>query len=89
MYKVVGGRLKTINRDGSRFVHVGESTYKIYFLDISKREAKKLMINSNLIDNIKILWVVINEKYCDDNDNENENENENDNDNKVVYKSSV
>ena len=35
-------------------VHVRESTYRIYFLDMSKREAKKLMINSNLI-NKKIL----------------------------------
>ena len=30
-------------------VHVRESTYRIYFLDRSKREAKKLIINSNLI----------------------------------------
>ena len=31
-------------------VHVRESTYRIYFLDMSKHEAKKLMTNSNLID---------------------------------------
>ena len=54
MYKV-GGQIKTINRDDSRFVHLRESTYRIYFLDMSKREAKKIMINSNLIDKIKIL----------------------------------
>ena len=27
-----------------------KSAYKIYFLDMSKREAKKLMTNSNLLD---------------------------------------
>ena len=43
---------------------------------MSKREAKKLMINFNLIDKMKILQIVINEKYCD----------ENENDNKEVYK---
>ena len=31
-------------------VHVKESVYRIYFLYMSKREAKKLMTNSNLID---------------------------------------
>ena len=31
-------------------VHIKESAYRICFLYISKREAKKLMINSNLID---------------------------------------
>ena len=31
-------------------VHVRESAYRIYFLYMSKREAKKLMNNSNLID---------------------------------------
>ena len=30
--------------------HVKKSTYSIYFLYMSKREAKKLMANSNLID---------------------------------------
>ena len=41
------------------------------------------MINFNLIDKIKILWMVINEKYCDENDNENDNDNDNDNDSSV------
>ena len=30
-------------------VHVGESAYRIYFPYMSKREAKKLMNNSNLV----------------------------------------
>ena len=36
-------------------VYVRKNTCRIYFLDMSKREAKKLMINSNLIDKIGIL----------------------------------
>ena len=31
-------------------VHIKESVYRISFLYMSKREAKKLMTNSNLID---------------------------------------
>ena len=31
-------------------VHVKKSVYRIYFLYMSKREANKLMRNSNLID---------------------------------------
>ena len=31
-------------------VHVKKSVYRIYFLYTSKREAKKLVTNSNLID---------------------------------------
>ena len=31
-------------------IHVKESVYRIYFLFMSKCEAKKLMTNSNLID---------------------------------------
>ena len=31
-------------------VHVKKSAYRIYFLYMSKHEAKKLMTNSNLID---------------------------------------
>ena len=31
-------------------VHVKKSAYRIYFLYMSKREAKKLMANSDLID---------------------------------------
>ena len=36
-------------------VHVKESLYRIYFLYISKREAKKLMTNYNLIDKKGVL----------------------------------
>ena len=36
-------------------VHVKESAYRIYFLYMSKREAKILMTNSNLIDKKGIL----------------------------------
>ena len=36
-------------------VHVKKSAYRIYFLYISKPEAKKLMTNSNLIDKKCIL----------------------------------
>ena len=36
-------------------LHVKESVYKIFFLYISKREAKKLMTSSNLIDKNGIL----------------------------------
>ena len=46
---------------------------------MSKREAKKIMIDSNLIKKIGILWMVMNKKYCDENGNENENENKNEN----------
>ena len=36
-------------------VHVKKSVYRIYFLYISKREAKKLMTNSNLVDMKSVL----------------------------------
>ena len=36
-------------------VHVKKSVYRIYFLYMSKREAKKLMVNSNLIDKKGVL----------------------------------
>ena len=36
-------------------VHVTKSVYRIFFLYMSKREAKKLMTNSNLIDKKGIL----------------------------------
>ena len=36
-------------------VHVKKSAYRIYFLFMSKREAKKLMTNSNLIDKKGVL----------------------------------
>ena len=36
-------------------VHVKKSGYRIYFLYMSKREAKKIMNNSNLIDKKGVL----------------------------------
>ena len=36
-------------------VHVKKNTYRIYFLCMNKREAKKIMTNSNLVDKMKIL----------------------------------
>ena len=36
-------------------VHIKKSAYGIYFQHMSKHEAKKLMINSNLIDKLRIL----------------------------------
>ena len=36
-------------------VHVKKSVYRIYFLYMSKRKAKKLMTNSNLIDKKGVL----------------------------------
>ena len=72
---------KSIDSKNIAIAHVREGTYRIFFLDMSKCEAKKLMFNSNLTDKIGILWMVMNEKYCDDNENENENENDNGNDN--------
>ena len=36
-------------------IHIKKSVYRICFLLISKREAKKLMTNSNLIDKKGIL----------------------------------
>ena len=36
-------------------VHIKESVYRICFLYMSKREAKKLMSNSNLVDKKGVL----------------------------------
>ena len=68
---------KSIDTKNIAIFHVRKGVYRIYFLDIKKREAIKLMINSNLIKKIGILWMVMNEKYCDEIENKNENENEN------------
>ena len=37
-------------------VHIKKSVYRIYFLYMSKRDAKKLMENSNLVHKKGILW---------------------------------
>ena len=41
---------KSIKFKNLTIVYVRESAYRIYFLYMSKREAKKLMSNSNLCD---------------------------------------
>ena len=41
---------KSISFKNIPIVHVEKTAYRIYFLDMSKREAKKLIYNSNLID---------------------------------------
>ena len=41
---------KSIKFKNIAIVHVKKSAYRIYFLYMSKREAKKLMNNSNLVD---------------------------------------
>ena len=46
---------KSVNLKNIAIVHVRESAYRIYFLGMSKREAKKLMNNSNLSDKKGIL----------------------------------
>ena len=46
---------KSIKFKNIAIVHVRESTYRIYFLYMSKHEAKKLMTNSNLIDKKGVL----------------------------------
>ena len=46
---------KSINFKNIPVVHIYKSTYRIYFLCMSKHEAKKLMTNSNLIDEKGIL----------------------------------
>ena len=42
--------LKSVDFKNIAIAHVKKSMYKIYFLCMSKREAKKLMLNSDLID---------------------------------------
>ena len=44
-----------INYIDIAIVHVKESVYRICFLYMSKREANKLMTNSNLIDKKGVL----------------------------------
>ena len=46
---------KFINFKNIAIAYVRKSAYRIYFLDMSKREAKNIMINSNLIDKKGIL----------------------------------
>ena len=46
---------KCNKRKNIAIIHIKESVYRICFLFMSKREAKKLMTNSNLIDKKGIL----------------------------------
>ena len=46
---------KSIDFKNIAVVHVKKSAYRIYFLYMSKRKAKSLMTNSNLIDKKGVL----------------------------------
>ena len=46
---------KSIDLKNIATVHIKKSAYRIYFLDMTKREAKKLMTNSNLTDKKGVL----------------------------------
>ena len=46
---------KSINFKNIAIVHIKKSAYRIYLLYMSKREAKKLMTNSNLINKKGVL----------------------------------
>ena len=46
---------KSINFKNIAIVYVKKSAYRTYFQDINKHDAKKLMVNSNLIDKKGIL----------------------------------
>ena len=41
---------KCIDLKNNVIVHIKKSAYRIYFLDMTKREANKLMADSNLTD---------------------------------------
>ena len=47
---------KSIDFKNIAIVHIKRNAYRIYFLCMSKRKAKKIMTNSNLVDKMKILW---------------------------------
>ena len=46
---------KSIDLKNIATVHIKKSAYRIHFLDMTKREAKKLMSNSNLTDKKGVL----------------------------------
>ena len=48
---------KSIDSRNIAAVHVRESAHRIYFIGTSKRQAKKIMINSNLINKKGILQI--------------------------------
>ena len=47
---------KSIDFKNIAFVYVKKSVYRIYFMCMSKHEAKNLMNNSNLIDKKGVLY---------------------------------
>ena len=47
---------KSIDLKNIAIVHIKKSAYRIYFLDMTKREAKKLMAHSNLTDIKKVFY---------------------------------
>ena len=46
---------KSIDLKNVAIFHIKKSAYRIYFLDMTKREAKKLTANSNLTDKKDVL----------------------------------
>ena len=46
---------KSVDFKNIAIVHIKKSAYRIYFLYISKRKARKITINSNMIDKMGIL----------------------------------
>ena len=46
---------KSIDLKNIAIVHIKKSAYRIYFLDMTKPEAKTLMANSNLTDEKGVL----------------------------------
>ena len=46
---------KSIDLKNIVIVHIKKSAYRIYFLDMTKREAKKLMANPNLTERKGVL----------------------------------
>ena len=46
---------KSIDLKNIAIAHIKKSVYRIYFSDMTKREAKKLMANSNLTDEKGVL----------------------------------
>ena len=46
---------KSIDSKNIAIVHARKTAYRVYFLDMKKREAKTLIINSNLTNKIGIL----------------------------------
>ena len=46
---------KSIDLKNIAIVHIKKSAYRIYLLDMTKREAKKIMANCNLTDKKGVL----------------------------------